>query len=165
MKIMYFAHTYGGDVPRKFSMMRDNEKQFHQMVSNVNRNFPVQAANAHESLRDLYLKFGTNLEQAIGKEHTITIKKSNMKKDTATKALKMIERLRDETTWKAANGRELLVKEMTTDHIQNTVIMLDERVKKCKALKLGEFSMNDMKATEWIEIFRDELAYRAKYGN
>lgn len=86
-----------------------------------------------------------------------------MKKQTELKAIK---KLRKKLFWKTADGRELLLKTMTTSHIQNTMIMLVKKQNEWSELvglkKIQDYKINDLTATEWIEIFSDELEYRER---
>jgi len=84
-----------------------------------------------------------------------------MKKATELKAIK---KLRKNFSWETAHGDEILLKDMETTHLQNTIIYLCKKQEECTKYKLGEFEVNGMTAGEWIEIFRDELLYRNSTG-
>lgn len=88
-----------------------------------------------------------------------------MKKDTADNITKkLFKKLRKSVIWTCADGREMFVKEMEVSHIQNTVIFLAKRQAKCDEHGLGAFTLNELSAGEWIELFREELTYREVIG-
>jgi hypothetical protein len=68
--------------------------------------------------------------------------------------------IRATAIWKTKGGDEFPVKRMETSHVQNTVILLDKKVKACVELGLGTLDVNGKKAEEWIELLRTELKYR-----
>ena len=83
-----------------------------------------------------------------------------MKKQTATKILAIVERVRNQLIWKTAYGRENIVADMNKEHIENTIIFLHKRIEDFKKYKLGTPHINELSCEEWLEVFRDELKYR-----
>lgn len=74
--------------------------------------------------------------------------------------LKKYREIRATTVWTTKDGDEYPVKRMETSHVQNTVILLDKKVKACVELGLGTLDVNGKKAEEWIEILKTELKFR-----
>jgi hypothetical protein len=74
--------------------------------------------------------------------------------------LKKYRETRATTVWKTKDGVDWTVKKMETSHVQNTVILLDKKVKACAELGLGTLDVNGKKAEEWIEILKTELKFR-----
>jgi len=93
----------------------------------------------------------------LEKDYKAIKKQIKIKKTTE---LKEIKKLRKTFSWETAKGDIILLKGMTTPHIQNTIICLYKKQEECIKYELGEFEINNMTAGEWIEIFRDELLYR-----
>ncbi len=84
-----------------------------------------------------------------------------MKKETAKNIEnKLFKKLRKTVIWTCGDGREVHVKEMEVSHLQNTIIFLAKRQEECDTYKLGAFVLNELSASEWIELFREELIHR-----
>ena len=79
-----------------------------------------------------------------------------MKKSTELKAIK---KLRKQILWNSGIG-EILVKDMSIEHVQNTVILLTKKNNEAVECGILDYEVGDMLASEWIEIFKDELEYR-----
>lgn len=67
---------------------------------------------------------------------------------------------RDIIEWTTRDGTSILLKRMEHSHLQNTILLLTKKKVECEALNLGTYTVNDRSASEWIEIFRAELAFR-----
>lgn len=67
---------------------------------------------------------------------------------------------RDWIVWTDAHGRQHILSNMQTGHIQNCIIRISETISKCAQMNLGEFYLNGRNGSDWIAIFRNELKYR-----
>lgn len=74
--------------------------------------------------------------------------------------LSNFKKVRDQTEWVTATGDAILVKRMETSHVQNTIILLDKKVRSCNELGLGALVIKGFKGEEWIELLKTELKYR-----
>jgi len=80
-----------------------------------------------------------------------------MKRETISSAFKKIRKQLD---WTQANGEEISLEDMETQHIQNTIIMLAKKQEDCDKYGIGNYSLNDLTANQWIELFKEELKLR-----
>lgn len=68
--------------------------------------------------------------------------------------------IRANLVWLDANNVGHVICEMDTGHIQNCIIVLTEKARKCSELGIGVFFRNGYTSEEWIQLFRNELDYR-----
>jgi len=83
-----------------------------------------------------------------------------MKDKTYKKALDKIKKIRRKLIWTTRMGEEVLIKDMEDSHVKNTIIYISKRQDEYTKYKLGVYEINGMEASEWVEIFREELAVR-----
>ena len=83
-----------------------------------------------------------------------------MKKLTYSKALKLVKQVRTQLHWTDKHDEVILLEHMETTHIQHTIVFLSKKQEEFSKYKVGDFEINSMTATEWVEIFRDELKFR-----
>jgi hypothetical protein len=66
--------------------------------------------------------------------------------------------------WKTASGQHLLLKEMSTEHITNTILMLIRKIynitKKRPSWDIRDLRVNDYTCLVWIQAFQRELRDR-----
>lgn len=62
--------------------------------------------------------------------------------------------------WVDSKGKSHFLPEMETGHIQNCIIILEDRIQRARKLRIGEFRVGHRLATSWVEIFREELRHR-----
>lgn len=83
-----------------------------------------------------------------------------MKKKTEDKVVSIIKAVRCKLIWITACGQKVVLSEMTDNHLQNSIIYLEERIAAHAKWKVGNCTINGLLAEEWVEVLRDELKYR-----
>lgn len=72
-----------------------------------------------------------------------------------------------EIKWKTQDGREIAVTDMSIEHMQSTIRMLNSRITRTlssRTVKMPYSVSHTIQLQEWIDIFTNELKSRAEHG-